>query len=284
MSLPAVGLVLSVAATVTLLALNLSGPPGTAGSLNGYGFRDIYAWHPVMMSLAFLFCFPVAMLAYVLDSPPALVAAYLPDKRARRVLHGACNLAGTLLTVSGFVLAFTYHEALGKPHAGLNEPAWHQTLSRPAHIIIGYMVVIAIFGQCVAGLVKFVQRDGPAPPPAGGPLSYHGLVGPAVWLLGLLCIALALYFEYLEVPPPDAKHWNLVRPAARARARASDICGCAPLTAVAPPPLVAQYQILVAGALMVALAATVLVSLCRPRAAASAAVEGTHGLLNGDYE
>ena len=139
-SLPAVALGISAASTLCLLALNLSGPPGAAGTLNGYGYKDIYAYHPVFMSLAFLFCFPVAMLAYVLDEPSASVAAYLPDKRARRVLHGACNLAGTLLTVAGFVLAFTYHEALGKPHAGLNEPAWHKTASRPAHIIIGYMV------------------------------------------------------------------------------------------------------------------------------------------------
>lgn len=194
-SVPTLGLALSAAATLTLLALNLSGPPGAAGTLNGYGFRDIYAYHPVFMSLAFLLCFPVAMLAYVIEEPSATVAAWLPDKRARRVLHGACNLAGTLLAIVGFVLAFTYHEALGKPHAGLNEPAWHQTLARPAHIIIGYMVVIAVFGQCVAGLAKYVQRDGPAPPPKGGALSYHGLVGPVVWLLGLVCVCLALYFE-----------------------------------------------------------------------------------------
>ena len=139
-SVPTLALVLSSAATLCLLALNLSGPPGTPGTLNGYGYKDIYAYHPVLMSVAFLFCFPVAMLAYVIEEPSASVAAYLPDKRARRVLHGACNLAGGLLTVAGFVLAFTYHEALGKPHAGLNEPAWHQTASRPAHIIIGYMV------------------------------------------------------------------------------------------------------------------------------------------------
>lgn len=251
MSLPALALGLAAASTLCLLALNLSGPPGAAGTLNGYGYKDIYAYHPVLMSLAFLLCFPVAMLAYVLDEPSASVAAWLPDKRARRVLHGACNLAGTLLTVAGFVLAFTYHEALGKPHAGLNEPAWHQTASRPAHIIIGYMVVIAIFGQCVAGLVKFVQRDGPAPPPTGGLLSYHGLVGPVVWLLGLLCIVLALYFEYLEVPPHDMKHWSL-------------------------------GQILVAGALIAALAVSVLVSICRPRAKADAESDDARGLLNGE--
>lgn len=115
--------------------------------------------------------------------------------------------------------------------------------------------VIAIFAQCCAGLVKFVQRDGPAPPPAGGLLSYHGLFGPFVWLCGLLCIVLALYFEYLEVPPHDAQHWTL-------------------------------DQILVAGVLVATLAAAVLASICRPRAKTPSAdsddVVDVRGLLNGD--
>jgi hypothetical protein len=105
-----------------------------------------------------------------------------------------------------------------------------------------------------------VQRDGPAAPapaPAGGLLSLHGVVGPAVWVLGLVCIVLALYFEYLEVPPHDAAHWTL-------------------------------DQILVAGALVAMLAASVLVSLCRPRAKRVGdddgdAADDARGLLNGDY-
>lgn len=40
-------LTLIAASTLCLLALNLSGPPGTG--LNGYGWRDIYVWHPVFM-------------------------------------------------------------------------------------------------------------------------------------------------------------------------------------------------------------------------------------------
>ena len=38
-----VGLILG--STLMLLALNLSGPPGSPGSLNGYGYADVYAYH-----------------------------------------------------------------------------------------------------------------------------------------------------------------------------------------------------------------------------------------------
>lgn len=201
-----VSLLLVAATTLTLLALNFSGPPGTEGSLNGYGYLDIYVWHPVFMSLAFVFCFPIAQLAYVLPS-----SFFIPEsKRDRRVVHAACNLSGTILVLLGFTVAYVYHAALNKPHAGLNEPAWHETWTRPAHVITGYIVVIAILIQCCAGLAKYVLKERQV---EGGlldkALKYHGRLGPVVWILGLFCICLALYFEYLEVPPHDAAHWTL---------------------------------------------------------------------------
>ena len=75
------------------------------------------------MCLAFLLCFPTAILAYVLDVP-AFAAGWLPDKRSRRVLHGACNLLGTLFTVVGFVIAFTYHGTMSQ-FAAVGLPAGH---------------------------------------------------------------------------------------------------------------------------------------------------------------
>lgn len=34
---------------------------------------------------------------------------------------------------------------------------------------------------------------------------HHGMIGPIIWLCGLLCICLAGYFEYLE----GAGHWTI---------------------------------------------------------------------------
>ena len=79
-----------VSVTVLLLALDLSGPPGTPGTLNGYGYKDIYAWHPALMTLAFTFCFPLALLAYVVELPESS-SNLLPTKRSRRIIHGAWN-------------------------------------------------------------------------------------------------------------------------------------------------------------------------------------------------
>jgi len=207
-----VSMTLVASCTILLLALDLSGPPGTPGTLNGYGYKDIYAWHPALMTLAFTLCFPIAMLSYVVELP----SGWLPTKRSRRILHGACNLMGTLFSICGFVLAFTYHEALGKVHTGLSgEVGTHAVWYRPAHIILGYIVLLGIFLQCVFGLVKYVQREDPnqssATPSSTPILSLHGKIGPLFWACGLICILLAVYFEYLEVPPQDKPHWNLTQ-------------------------------------------------------------------------
>ena len=194
-----IGLILG--STLLLLALNLSGPPGTAGTLNGYGWRDIYAYHgvyvprvPLLLPHRHHRVHPRRSRA-ACSVPPRQALAARATRRVqplRHALHHRRLRAGVHVP-----------RGLGKPHAGLNEPPAHATLSRPAHIILGYMVIIAIFLQCCAGLVKYVQRDGiaPAAVPKGGILAQHGRFGPLVWCCGLVCIVLAVYFEYLEVRP-----------------------------------------------------------------------------------
>lgn len=195
--------VMIFATTAALLALNLSGPPGSPGSLNGYGWADVYAYHAVLECGAFALLFPSALLAYVADGK--LVARLLPDTRARHVLHGGANLLGTMCAVSGFMIAFTYHQVLGKDHTALTgEVGDHNTWTRPAHVITGYAVLLGVFIQCTAGLCKFASRA----PEHSWLRTAHARAGPLLWIGGLTCIALAAYFEYLEKPPQDKPHWT----------------------------------------------------------------------------
>ena len=193
--------------SLTLLALNLSGPPGAPGSLNGYGYQDIYVGHPVLMCVAFLLLFPIGMTSYALEAP-----ALFPklSERARHALHGGCNLLGFLFSACGFVLAFVYHQVkldngLQKnAHSGLSgEVGTHNTWTRPAHIIMGYIVLIGLLIQSAAGLGMHAF-----PSLHNAAVFFHRRVGPALWVGGLLCICLAGYFEFLEVPPQDKPHWN----------------------------------------------------------------------------
>jgi hypothetical protein len=96
--------------SLTLLALNLSGPPGAPGSLNGYGYQDIYVGHPVLMCIAFLLLFPIGMTSYALEAP-----ALFPklSERARHALHGGCN-RGTAQVMGGQIGKIALESAHGR--------------------------------------------------------------------------------------------------------------------------------------------------------------------------
>jgi hypothetical protein len=193
----------SLVSTLTLLALNLSGPPGAPGSLNGYGASDVYVGHPVLMCLAFLLLFPVGMVSHALEAPAL-------GERARHALHGGCNLLGTLCSLLGFTIAFVYHQVkldngLQKnSHSALSgEVGTHATWTRPAHAILGYIVLLGLLVQSAAGLGMHAF-----PALRGAAILFHRRVGPALWVGGLACICLAGVFEWLEVPPQDKPHWS----------------------------------------------------------------------------
>lgn len=197
---------LLVAVTLLVLVLTLSAP------LGGYGYASIYAYHPVFMTVAFLLLLPLGLLSYSLDLGEAGNRAY-PDRDSRRVLHGVLQLLGTCLAVCGYLVAFVYHAARGRDHLALsyNPPI----PSRVAHVFLGLFAVAGLVVMTASGLYKFVvaARDG-----LRARVKWHGMLGPAVWVSGLLCICLAAYFEFLEnsnVPPqppctsqPCPSHWS----------------------------------------------------------------------------
>jgi len=158
----------------------------------------------VLECAAFSLLLPAALVAHVLDGP--LAARLLPDEHSRHVLHGGASLLGALCAISGFLIAFTYHQMQpGKDHTALTgEVGDHATWARPAHVITGYAVVLGVFLQSIVGLCKFASRA----PPSSVLRVAHAHAGPALWLGGVACIALAAYFEYLEVPPQDKPHWS----------------------------------------------------------------------------
>lgn len=131
-------------------------------------------------------------------------------ERTRHALHGGCSLLGTLFAIVGFFIAFVYHEVklnLGlqtNAHSGLSgEVGTHNTWTRPAHAILGYIVLIGLFIQSAAGLGMHTF-----PGLYNVAIFFHRRIGPTLWVGGLTCICLAGYFEWLEVPPQDKPHWN----------------------------------------------------------------------------
>lgn len=82
------------------------------------------------------------------------------------------------------------------PYVGASED-YRTDVARAAFPSVFAGVVL----NSIVGMMKYVTLTKDGVPTA----RWHGMVGPAVWIIGLVCIGLAGWFEYQEGPG----HWTL---------------------------------------------------------------------------
>lgn len=200
LSYPASYVVPGVALAATALVCFFILAPGQ----HGYGAGVLFAYHAVFMVGAFLLALPLGLVSYAFDFGPRGNAAY-PSTGARRVLHGTANMLAAFLALCGYLVAFVWHQARGQSHLALD--ATEKT--RTAHVWLGMLALAGVAFQSGVGLWKLVKltREGRKT------ATYHGKVGPAVFLVGLTCICLAAWFEYKENSPTNVS-WSLGQVAA----------------------------------------------------------------------
>jgi hypothetical protein len=162
--------------------------------LDGFSTSSIFAYHAVFMTIAFMLLFPLGVLSYVGDFGEALNSSY-PDRASRRVLHGTFNAFGVFVTIVGYLIAFTFHENVGKSHLASGE-----SVARQAHSWIGLITIISITIIGISGLYKFIvgARDNEKI------FKWHGLVAPLCWFLGLVNICIAAFFLI-----GDSSNWTV---------------------------------------------------------------------------
>lgn len=189
---------LAAVVTAWLLALNLS------SALHGYGYTQLKAYHPVLMVAGLVFLMPLASLAYRVDLGAAGNAA-CPSRASRRPLHAALAGAAAACVVAGFGVRWVLTRNAGVAHLPTYEAASHSPAARTAHVLIGWCVVAAVVAQAGAGAAKLAcAARGKAWLPA------HGIAGPAIWLAGFVCAAIAAWFEYAEYEyNPPGTTWTI---------------------------------------------------------------------------
>jgi hypothetical protein len=124
--------------------------------MRGYGAGNVFAYHAAFMVVGFVLLMPLSGLSYKLDCGSRGNAVY-PTRDSRRVLHGTLGLLAALFVLLGYLIAFVYHQAQGRPHMPFSEPASNSPTARSAHVVIGLIAIGCTLLQFVMGLYKFVQ-------------------------------------------------------------------------------------------------------------------------------
>ena len=145
-------IVVTFASALLLLTFILS------SSLNGYGSSNVFAYHAAFMVVGFVLLMPLSALSYKLDCGSRGNSVY-PSRDSRRVLHGTLGLLAALFVLLGYMVAFVYHQAQGRPHMPFSEPASNSPTARSAHVVIGLIAIGCTLLQVVMGLYKFVQLE-----------------------------------------------------------------------------------------------------------------------------
>lgn len=145
------------------------------------------SFHGLAMTTAVAAVFPIGLVTYATTFSSRL-EGQLPDRASRRWLHGMLMLTGTLLLVTGYLIAFTYAQQTGPAgiHVAIGQP-----VAVKVHVYAGLTTLVLAVLQTLVGLYKYVLkvRDGTKR------FLFHGLFGPVVWLSGVVTVGSALYLR-----------------------------------------------------------------------------------------
>ena len=146
--------------------------------MSGMGAQVLFAWHPTLMSIGFLFFMTSGLVAY--RSP------YLQTSRtAARTAHIVLQVLGSLTVFAGLIIIIVNKLSLSPPHSHFQS----------AHSIMGLIAVVLVFVQFCTGLFKASMVPQKY-------LKWHGDVGHLGYVFGIAALILGLcnFFSSWKVP------------------------------------------------------------------------------------
>ena len=134
---------------------------------------QLFNWHPVLMTLAYIGCMAEAILSY---STP--LVKKLSDRKICKAVHAGLHVLATILCVVGITAAIKSH-TLKKP---MPMPNFYST-----HSFLGVLSMCMVVGQIVFGVLAFLYPQWPlSDRQAFAPL--HKFFGGATFLVGTMTI------------------------------------------------------------------------------------------------
>ncbi|CAE7736216.1 unnamed protein product, partial [Symbiodinium pilosum] len=130
----------------------------------GLALSAPFAWHPILMSIAFPCLMVLGRWAYVTD--------LIEDKSTRRIVHGSLMSLAALVALGGYVAMFKAHWPI-KQYFGYNFTTHKWAVpARVIHDLIGYAVLSLVLFQATIGMVKIVKLQSKIKS-----FTFHGTLG-----------------------------------------------------------------------------------------------------------
>mmetsp|Transcript_28201 Transcript_28201/g.52926 ORF Transcript_28201/g.52926 Transcript_28201/m.52926 type:complete len:220 (-) Transcript_28201:242-901(-) len=163
-------------APISIIVGLLSHMPG-----GGMKLSAPFAWHPILMSIAFPCLMVLGRWVYVTD----LIA----NKDQRRRLHRALMSLAALVALGGYAAMFKAHWPI-KQYFGYNFTTHKWAVpARVIHDLIGYSVLALVLFQASIGFLKIANLQKQIKS-----FTFHGTLGKVIMMLSAVNIVVACVF------------------------------------------------------------------------------------------
>jgi hypothetical protein len=113
------------------------------------------------------------------------------DRSQRRMYHGSLQFIAAACIIAGYFVAFAANLSGGAAgEFAIGDDALHVL-----HVWLGYLTILGIIMQVIVGIYKMILKAQASPVTCA---QWHGVVGPAIFALGLLTAMLGCSFWFTD--------------------------------------------------------------------------------------
>ena len=130
------------------------------------GLSNIFCWHPILLSMAFLLYMNEGLLVYFNNNKT--------DRAVSRYWHGRYMLLATLFSIGGYIAIYISHARENHSQFGIGH-----AFINALHVWIGYLVLLLMLLQSFVGMSKYFGF---------AKAKWHGKLGVYIYFGGILNI------------------------------------------------------------------------------------------------
>ena len=138
------------------------------------GLSNVFTWHPILLSLAFLMFMNEGLLVYFNGKLEQT------DRSISRYWHARYMFVASMLAIGGYICIYISHAKTNHSQFGIG----HHFINA-LHVWIGYLVLVLMLLQTLVGMSKYFEMV---------KAKFHGKLGLYIYVGGICNICIASIF------------------------------------------------------------------------------------------